>query len=320
MEILTSSDRPVIVTGASGFVGKYVVKALRQAGVSDTRIVAVAQTEDHSSDDHPSVVQDLLDYAGIDRLIERLEPCAVLHLAAVSEPRRADENRDKAWNVNVEATRKLAESILAHAPDARLVFSGSSECYGLSFNDHEGPIKETAALRPITVYGTTKAAADLLLGQMQRDGLDCVRFRSFNHTGVGQRPSYVVPAFASQVAAIEKGEMPPRMRVGNLNVFRDFLDVRDVAAAYVGILARDVSELPKTGINLSSGFATPIERILETLRAHCTVEIEVDVAPELVRDSEVPSAAGDNQLLKSLIDWEPTRDLSSTLHNVLRSF
>src|SRR5690606_29460477 len=104
--------------------------------------------------------------------------------------------------------------------------------YGASFVGAQNPLPETAALQPMNVYAATKAAADIMIGQMAYGGLDAVRLRPFNHTGPGQSDTYVVPAFARQVARIAAGRAEPRVLVGNLDVERDFLDVRDVVRAY----------------------------------------------------------------------------------------
>ncbi len=90
-------------------------------------------------------------------------------------------------------------------PNARLIWSGSSEAYGNAFNTNKGPVTESAALEPMSPYGATKAAADIMLRQMAEDGFETIVFRPFNHTGPGQTPDYVVPAFAEQVARIEAG-------------------------------------------------------------------------------------------------------------------
>ena len=140
------------------------------------------------------------------------------------------------------------------APQARFVFVSSSEVYGSSFNEAPSvPLFETAALKPMSVYGATKAAADIMIGQMAHEGLKCVRFRPFNHTGPGQTEAYVVPAFARQLAEIAAGLKPPVISVGNLHAWRDFLDVRDVVRAYADATIAETPEAYGKAFNLASG-------------------------------------------------------------------
>ena len=318
--MISNSSRPILVTGAFGFVGKYVLDALNSSGVASSHIVCNCQTEPTTGQFSNIYVQDLTDRQGVAKMIAELRPKSVIHLAAIAEPGEAMRHRDLAWDVNFGATRYLAEAILENAPDATLIFSGSAESYGLSFNDSKSPIREDSRLAPTTVYGATKAVSDIFLGQMMRDGLNVVRFRAFNHTGPGQPPNYVVPAFAEQIAEIEKGIQPPVIRVGNLGTFRDFLDVRDVASAYVSALELKGEDLPESAINISSGIPIQIKHILRSLLDLSEQSIEIVIDPERVRPSEVPYAVGDNSLLKRTLDWQPNFTFTDTVESVLNGF
>ena len=320
MDSVSDSDRPILVTGGLGFVCNYVLKALIDAGIPGSRIVAMSQTPSPPSEYGRVYVQDLTEPHGLESMIMDVNPCAVIHLAAIAEPSEAVRNQGKAWKVNFDATRKLAEVMREHVPDARLVFAGSSESYGLSFNSEPRPIRENSALNPMNVYGATKAAADVCLGQMQHDGMDVVRFRAFNHTGPSQSPNYVVPAFAKQIADIEKGLQEPQLKVGNLDALRDFLDVRDVAAVYVAALFANRADLPNSAINISSGNPRPIRSIVDQLLAFSRTDISIEIDPDRLRPSEVPFAAGDNSLLKETLDWHPRYDFPNTVLDVLNGF
>lgn len=317
MSLIQNSDRPILVTGATGFVGLYVIDALVAAGVAPQRIFGMCQTAETAGQIQNPIVQDLVDHAGVDKMVLELKPCAIIHLAAIAMPRHAARDRSLAWKINFEATRILADAALQAESETRFVFAGSSESYGKSFNNSKGPISEEAPLQPGNVYAATKAAADVMLGQMQLDGLSLVRFRAFNHTGAKQTKGYVVPDFADQIVQIEQGKQAPEIHVGNLQAKRDFLDVRDVANAYVSALGLEANELPQSAINVSSGSPCTIQSILEILLSLTDIEISVKVDQDRLRPSEVPLASGNNQKLKTIFGWDQKYTLENTLQSVL---
>jgi GDP-4-dehydro-6-deoxy-D-mannose reductase len=205
-------------------------------------------------------------------------------------------------------------ALRAAAPRARLVNAGSSDMYG-AVDPGELPIGEETPLRPVTVYGASKAAAELAAMQWARAyGLDVVGARSFNHTGPGQDPSFVCPALARQVAAIEVGRQEPVLRVGNVDTVRDFSDVRDVAAGYAALLERG-----RTGTvyNLCSGEGTSISEVIALLRAHARVPMRVRSDPALRRASDVPRLVGTHERATRDTGWRPRIPLAETLAAVL---
>lgn len=292
--------------------------ALELLGVQLDCRVAVSVNSDSVPKAGRTVSLDITNAAAVGEMIAAQKPAAIIHLAAVAEPARAFRDRDGAWAVNVDGTRHIARAVMQHVPDARLVFAGSAEAYGVSFNGAEGGVTEDSALKPMSAYGATKAAADVLLSQMAFDGLDVIRFRAFNHTGPGQTPVYVVPAFAEQIARIEAEKQPPVMKVGNLDARRDFLDVRDVARAYA-LAASGRGD--KGGVyNLSSGMARSIQSILDELLSHSSADITVEIDPNRLRPSDVPHAAGNNSNVRRALEWQAEIPFEATLLDVLNYF
>lgn len=313
-----SAARPVLITGASGFVGGYVMDALERIGIQRDCRVAVAVNSDYVPKAGRTMFLDITNAAAVGELIAAQTPAAIIHLAAVAEPASAFRDRDGSWAVNVDGTRYIAQAVMRYVPDARLVFAGSAEAYGASFNDGDGSVTEDVALKPMSAYGATKAAADVLLSQMAFDGLNVVRFRAFNHTGPGQMSAYVVPAFAEQIALIEAEKQSPIMKVGNLDARRDFLDVRDVARAYA--LAA-IGRGDKGGVyNLSSGMARSIQSVLDELLSHSNADISVEIDPDRLRPSDVPHAAGNNSNVRRVLEWQAEIPLEVTLLAVLNYF
>lgn len=194
------NSRPwrIAVTGAAGFVGSVFLRHVAELDMPGIEAVSI----------FGSAAGDVRDFGQVSQAIAAMRPDVVLHLAAIAAPSAARADPSEAWHVNVMGTLHIAQAIREQSPKTRLLFVGSSEAYGGSFLTSPSPIAETAALLPRNTYAATKAAADLMIGQMSVDGLNAIRFRPFNHSGPGQTPDYVLPAFAQQVAWIEKGQQP----------------------------------------------------------------------------------------------------------------
>lgn len=308
--------KKVLITGASGFVGQHVQSVLR-AHDGCSEVVAVGHSGGGSDADQPRF--DLRDVASIKAVVADHQPDAIIHLAGMAAPEDANRRPDLAWAINFDGVRHLAQAILALSPKTRLVFSGSAHAYGGSFDKLDGaPITEEFPLLPKTVYAATKACADMMLGQMAGDGLDCIRFRSFNHSGPRQTPDYVVPDFARQVAQVEQGGGPDVIRTGNTTVKRDFLDVRDVARAYVmAALAEGLSPNPDHVFNLSSGEAVPVRGILETLQDLSPAPVHFEEDPAKIRSHELGMIYGDNSKVQKFLGWAPQIPLRDMVAAVL---
>ncbi|WFU12167.1 GDP-mannose 4,6-dehydratase (plasmid) [Rhizobium sp. CB3090] len=309
-------EHRLLITGANGFVGTWLQRELEtrrlQGGIDLTVLTA-----GHGATS--VLMADVSDKHQAMELIDTSRPSAIIHLAAIAAPSDARKAPDRAWDVNFRGTMNLAYAAMELAPDACFIFAGSSEAYGASFIDKAGaPVDEDTALKPMGVYGATKAAADMLLGQLAYEGLKTIRFRPFNHTGPGQTDAYVVPAFAKQIAEIEAGLRSPTLSVGNLSGFRDFLDVRDVVRAYAdAALADSGADVLGKAFNLSLGQPTQIRQILDLLVELSGLQVNVEIDPLRLRGSEVPTASGQNHAAFTAFGWKPKIELRNTLNDVL---
>jgi nucleoside-diphosphate-sugar epimerase len=296
---MAGAPRRILITGASGFVGRHLTARLAAARHDATVFT-------------PSF--DVRDREVVAATVRQTLPDVCIHLAAISTVRGAEQDEDQAWQVNLHGTLAMARAILRHAPECLMLFVSSADAYGDSFRAG-APLAENAPLAPMSTYAATKAAADLALGSMAEQGLRCVRLRPFNHTGPGQSEQFVVPAFARQVARIAMGLQPPVLEVGNIDARRDFLDVRDVCAAYLACIDK-ATTLPGAILNLASGKARRVGDILSDLQALAGITAEVRVDSTRKRKSDVPSACGDATLARDGLGWTPTITWEQTLRDV----
>jgi GDP-4-dehydro-6-deoxy-D-mannose reductase len=310
----------VLVTGIGGFVGPAVAGALVAAGHEVHGLLRTSGEPGRSRLARlrlrPDVLEvgDVRDGRVLESLITRVAPDAVLHLAGVSFVPAAEADPDTAYSTNLGGTLALLGALRTCAPQARLVAVTSSDVYG-QVEPGELPLAEETALRPSTVYGASKAAADLAAAQWGRAyGLDVVRARPFNHTGPGQDPGFVCSAIARQIAAIEAGRQPPIVRVGNVDAVRDFSDVGDIARGYVALLERGRRG---EAYNLCSGEGTSIAEVIALLRSHARVPVQVHSDAGLRRASEVPRVVGSHARATRDTGWRPHVPLTDTLAAVL---
>lgn len=306
----------VLVTGALGFVGPYLVEALRRSYENNIEIIATAKKAGQHAMLGPVRAIDVTDRTAVEDAIVGSNPTHVMHLAGIAAPTAVNADPDEAWRVHLQGTLNLARVILKRAPDCWLINVGSALVYGESAKAGRA-LDENALLAPLDEYSASKAAADLALGPLIRSGLKCIRLRPFNHTGPGQSEAFVVPAFAMQIARIEAQLAPPVIRVGNLDAQRDFLDVRDVANAYA-LVMKNLERLESgTVLNIASGIPRRISDILASLIARSRVEISVEQDPMRQRPGDLPILVGDASRARRLLHWRPEYSFEDTLTALL---
>jgi nucleoside-diphosphate-sugar epimerase len=276
------------VTGCSGFTGRYVAGALAEGGYL---AVDAERAGPHFDLTQPATVRAVLDEA---------RPDYVIHLAALSFVGHSDATAFYA--VNAVGTANLLEALAASKLNPRrVVIASSANVYG---NAKVEPITEATAPEPVNHYAASKLAMEAM-ARTYADRLPIVMTRPFNYTGVGQTVNFLVPKLVAHFA-----QRRPFIELGNLDVVRDFSDVRTVAQAYLRLLTADV---PDGVTNLCSGVGRSLRWVLEQLTELSGHSIEVRVNPEFVRASEVHRLIGSSSRMEAALGVLPHRDFRETL-------
>lgn len=304
------------MTGGDGFVGQHLVEYLLDDGYEVTAtMLGDAPSAGTLASAALAAVEwirlDVRDADAIASVVHAVRPRRVFHLAGFSSGAEAGRRSREALAVNGAGTLSLVEAVGRAPADVRaVVVAGSADAYG---GGGDGPMGERTPLRPMSVYGATKAAQDVLArGAGAALGVRVVVARLFPLVGPGQRPAFVLPSFCRRALAIRRGAAEPRLAVGNLDVARDFTDVRDGVRALAGIA--DLDGAPYMAYNVCSGIATKIRRLLEWVIERAEIEPEIVRDPALVRQGEPEAVVGDPTRLRAATGWCAARDLRACVH------
>jgi len=302
--------RRVLITGATGFVGGYLVAHLAEAH-PDWQITGT--TRHAPTSDARFVPCDLRDTSATVVLVARTKPEMIVHLAGQSNVPASLKDPETTLANNILGTLHLLDACRAHAPDARLLVVSSSEVYGPTPPEAQ-PLREDRPLRPANPYAVSKAAQEMLALQYAHSyGLDVVVARPFNHIGPGQMGDFAVSSFARQVAEVEGGERRA-IAVGKLDAARDFTDVRDVVRAYSLLLERG----DRGGIyNIGRGTAVTVGDVLDMLCRLARVAITIERDSARMRPSDAPVMMADTSLLRQTTGWQPEISLERSLDDTL---
>jgi GDP-4-dehydro-6-deoxy-D-mannose reductase len=287
----------LLLTGSDGFVGSLLKRERPCVSLID---------------DGGNV--DLRDADRLRHAVARIAPDAVIHLAAQTFVPESFARPRETYEINFFGTLNLLEALNAADFAGRFLFVGSGDSYGLVAPD-ELPIDEAQPLRPRSPYAVSKAAAEALCYQWsQSEAFAIVMTRSFNHIGPGQSERFVVSDFARQVVEIRKGLRPPLIRTGDIDVTRDFTDVRDVVEAYLLLL-----EQGRRGedYNVCSGSEQSIRDVLMRLLQLAGVEAAVEQDPLRLRRAEQRRICGSPRKLERDTGWARRYSLDKSLADIL---
>lgn len=303
----------VLITGIDGFVGRYLADYCISKGDD---VYGIAKTPKADVKDVRMHICDVRDADAVTKVIFRVKPEKVYHLAAITFIPKTAKNPKLTYDTNFYGSLNLYEAIKKSGLNPKILFVGTSEVYG-EVDEKDLPIKEDAPLNPLNPYAVSKAAADILSGYYSTQGIMIVRVRPFNHTGPGQAPSFVCSDFAYQIAEIEKGMREAIIKVGNLDIKRDFTDVRDVVRAYWMLMDNDMIRSGEI-YNICSSRAILIQEILDFLLSKAKIKIKVIRDTNKSRSSDLRVSYGDNSKIKRVVGWEPKISIKKTLEDILK--
>ncbi len=296
-----------LVTGADGFVGRWLIEHLKQAGDE------VWEAPGHAEVTHSRRrALDVSDVQSVQAAMAWARPEAIYHLAAVAAGPDTAGDIGRAIDVTVRGTAHLLASASRLDRPPTVLIPSSGEVYGAA---GEESIGEGASPAPVSLYGATKLAQEAIaLAYHRSGGVRVAVARAFNHIGPGQREAFAVASLAVQLArGRAKSQRPVEVRVGNLAARRDFTDVRDVVRAYRLIVAGGHLGEP---LNVASGRALSIREMLDRLVAASGLEVEISEDPSRMRPADVPVVQGSSARLRALTGWEPEIALDATIRDI----
>lgn len=298
-----------LVTGVNGFVGQYFVSCLREHE-NDADILGVDITDTSNIEKIKYKKANLCDKETVFEILSEYKPDYIVHLAAMSSVAQSWQEPADCFLNNTSAFLHIAEAVRIHSLNCRILSVGSSEEYGV----YNKPMQEDFNLHPKSPYSVARVSQEYLSKlYVDRFGIDIVMTRSFNHIGPRQNERFVIPSFIKQLVEISQGA-ENKMMVGNIDVIRDFLDVRDVVEAYSLILQKGkIREV----YNVCSGQGYKLREIIEETAKILNIEPQIVVDESRIRPNDMARVIGDNTKLKTQLGWEQKFTLQDTLSDII---
>ncbi len=302
----------ILITGINGFVGSYLAEHLLE-GSEIHGTIRNRSNLNNIGDIIDKVILhecELTDAVNVSDVIKEVMPDKIFHLAAQSYVPTSWKSPGETLVNNILSQLNILESVREFCPDSKILIAGSSEEYGTV---KEVPTKETDELLPLSPYGVSKIAQDKLGYQYSKSyGLNVVVTRAFNHTGPRRGDKFVCASFAKQIAEAKNGDT---IKVGNLDAYRDFTDVRDIVRAYDMALSSDKIKFGEP-YNICQGKPIKIMKVLEMLVNISGKELQIEQDPERMRPSDLPILLGDCTKFKKATGWEPKIPFDKTLKDM----
>ncbi|MDQ7090023.1 MAG: GDP-mannose 4,6-dehydratase [Methylococcales bacterium] len=288
--------KTVLITGSRGFTGVYVANHFENAGY---KVIRSVTTQPHANE----VQCDLTDKTAVNDLMVQTKPTGIIHLAAMSFVAHGDESAF--YQINTVGTTNLLQAVdTAGLNPEKIIIASSANVYG---NPTVDVVSETMPLNPISHYAASKLAMEAMV-KTWYERFPIAVVRPFNYTGVGQDKKFLVPKIVSHYAQNKK-----TIELGNLDVARDFSDVRDIATAYFNLFE---SSVQSDVVNFCSGNTVTLADMIQWMNTLAGYEIEVTVNPDFVRKNEIKILCGDNRKMQDLLRVVPSIPFVETLRGM----
>ncbi len=308
----------VLITGITGMIGSHLANYVQEQGcevAGISRATTAFRMQSHRKLPWKHYAGDILDVVFLEKAMKDFQPDVVFHMAAQAYNGQSYEAEQTTYALNITGAWNVYNAVRYNAPNARIIPACSSAAYGAALTDD--PVNEESPLKPVTPYGVTKATMEMMGRQFCLNyGLDVVLPRLFIHVGPNHPPLTAIQNFGRQVAAIKLGLQEPVMHVGNLTTSRDFIDVRDGAAALWTLAQKGVKG---EVYNICRGYAWKISDMLDLLLKIAGINVTLEQDPKLMRPSDEKTLLGDNSKLRAL-GWEPVIPFETTLRDIYNNW
>jgi len=300
----------ILITGANGFVGKHLAEL---AAEKKAVVFGTVTGKEQGKGLFEPINCDITKATEAENAVKKSNPEIVFHLAAQSSAEISWQKPLETFSINVLGTMNVLEAIRQEAPQAKIVFASSSECYG-RIAEKQLPVKEHTPLKPVSPYALTKKIGEeLLFFYNETHGIDYSIARFFNICGPGQREIFVISDWAKQLAGIEAKKGNLELLVGRLDVWRDFLDVRDAVRALWRIAEADSSQKV---FNVCSGKPVQLKSVLEKLLSLSGQKISFSVDEKKIRKTDTRKSFGSNSMLRKTTGWKQEINIEQSLKDV----
>jgi GDP-4-dehydro-6-deoxy-D-mannose reductase len=298
-----------LITGGTGFAGSYLSELLLAQGWS---VTAVSNLRDPAAPAGVRVLHaDVSNAEDITRAVQEIKPDHVYHLAAISSVPHSWRDPKLTFAVNVWGTYNVFQACAALGREVRILYISTAHVYSSAC---QNPIREDSPIGPSSPYAASKAMGEIAALQFVANGSSIVIARPFNHSGPGQPAEFVLPALTRQVAEIKAGLRPPVLETGNLEVRRDFLDVRDAVRAYYCLLS---DGLPGEVYNVCSGSPRLLADVVTALKKMAGIDFDLAVSKDLLRSGQPSTVVGDFAKIQRQTGWQPKIPVEQTLGDLL---
>lgn len=305
----------LLITGSSGFVGEHLIRAAAARGGSVVGLDITPPRRGHASDTAVRLCGSFRDRVFFANVLADVRPTHVVHMAGTLPGTTIDHLTQ--YETNTLGTVDLFETVVSSGLGPVMLVNSSSAVYGRGPGNGI-PIPETAPLAPLTHYGVSKAAQEMIARRYGVvNGLPVIVTRTFNLMGPGQSPTLLASDVARQIAIAERSNQPATVRVGDLSPRRDFVDARDGAEAYLDLLER--GRAGET-YNVCAGVSHSADEVVETLCALARVPVEVQSEAGRRRDTEIEEQVGDFTRVRVATGWEPRVPFRTSLLDLLEDW